>query len=279
VIVYPVSVQGAESAPQIVNMIKTVEKRNEVDVILLARGGGSLEDLWSFNEEIVARAIYACSLPIVVGVGHEIDFTIADMVADYRAATPTAAAELVSPNQFEFIQRLVQADKRLTNAIGRVLNHNHQQLNWLSKQLQHPGRRIQDLSQRLDELQLRLSQTQARHFRDCSMNITVLKEKLAKLHPRQAISMKKQRLHYLSHQLRQSALQTFSSQHSRFSQVTKTLNAVSPLATLERGYAIVTNVKDGNILRDAGQINRGDKVRAKLRHGNIKCTVEDVEYD
>ncbi|MGD8785693.1 MAG: exodeoxyribonuclease VII large subunit, partial [Thioalkalispiraceae bacterium] len=177
IIIYPVPVQGAESGPQIANMIKTVDRRNEVDVVLLARGGGSLEDLWSFNEEIVARAIYDCSLPTVVGVGHEIDFTIADMVADCRAPTPTAAAELVSPNQFELRQTLRQNINRLANAIQRQLSQQYQQINWLAQRLQHPGRRIEDLSQRLDDLQLRLNQAQAHYIRHRLMSVAFLKEK------------------------------------------------------------------------------------------------------
>jgi len=279
VIVYPVSVQGSESAAQIVNMIKTAEARNECDVILLARGGGSLEDLWSFNEEIVAHAIYACSIPIVVGVGHEIDYTIADMVADCRAATPTAAAELVSPNQYELNQKLQLNSDRLINVIKRILSQYSQQTNWLSQRLQHPGRRIQDLSQRLDDLQLRLSQAQQHFLRHRSMSTAYLKEKLSRLHPMQSILLRKQRLQYLSHQLQQSISLTLRTKQSGFVQLTKTLNAVSPLATLERGYAIVSDIKSGNILREANQIKSGDKIKAKLYHGNIRCIVEEVDYD
>lgn len=279
VIIYPVAVQGNESANQIATMIKTVDKRKECNVVLLARGGGSLEDLWSFNEEIVARAIFSCSLPIVAGIGHEVDFTIADMVADFRAPTPTAAAEMVSPDQYELKSRLHQSIVRLRNHINRTFVQHKQRTVWLSQRLQHPGRRVQELSQRLDEWQLRLSQAQSNYSRHMSMNVTFLKEKLKKLHPMQAISMRKQRLEYLSHQLEQYTGQAFKAKQFRFTQAAKTLNAVSPLATLERGYAIVEDTTNGNILRDARQTQIGDTVRATLHHGKIHCTVEDVEYD
>ncbi len=277
--IYPVAVQGNESAAQIADMLKTVDKRNECDVILLARGGGSLEDLWSFNEEVVARAIFSCSIPIVSGIGHEIDFTIADMTADIRAATPTAAAEIVSPNQYELRARLQQSISRLSNVMSRTLHRYTQQVSWLSQRLQHPGRRLQDLSQRLDDLQLRMSQAQTRYLRHTSMRVSHLKDKLASLHPKQAIGVKKQRLVYLSHQLKQTTEQLLKAKQHRFIQTMKTLNAVSPLATLERGYAIVTKPTKGEILRDAHDVKTGDKVHAKLHIGQLICTVDNIDYD
>ena len=279
VIVYPVAVQGNESASQIATMLKAIEKRDECDVILLARGGGSLEDLWSFNEEIVARAIYNCSIPVVSGVGHEIDFTIADMVADFRAATPTAAAEMVSPNQNELRARLQQAIMRLKNAINRGMTEHHQRIHWLTQRLQHPGRQIQNSSQRLDDLQLRMNHAQTHHLWHLSMSVNVLQEKLLSLHPKQAINLRKQRLSYLAHQLTQSTEQLLHKKQFRFSRATSTLNAVSPLATLERGYAIVSNSKNGSVLRDTHQVKPGDTVQAKLHSGKIHCTVNDIEHD
>jgi len=279
VIIYPVAVQGKESASQIAAMFRTVEKRDECDIVLLARGGGSLEDLRSFNEEIVARAIYNCPVPVVSGIGHEIDFTIADMVADFRAATPTAAAEMVSPNQGELRARLQQTIMRLKTAIDRGMSHSRQHISWLAQRLQHPGRQLQNLSQRLDDLQLRMSHAQTHHLWHLSMGINVLQEKLLTLHPKQAINMRKQRLRYLAHQLTQSIEQQLHIKQSRFSLATSTLNAVSPLATLERGYAIVSSTTSRHILRDTHQVKTGDTVQAKLHSGKIHCTVNDVEYD
>ena len=279
VTIYPVAVQGIDSAAQIASMIKKVDQRNECDVILLARGGGSLEDLWSFNEEIVARAIFACSLPIVVGVGHEVDFTIADMVADFRAPTPTAAAELVSPNQFELTNRLNQYKSRLNHIMHRTVAEQQQRISWLNQRLLHPGRRLQQLSQRLDECQLRLSQARSTYFRHQRLNLNYIKEKLTKLHPLQAIEMRQHRLKYLAHQLTQNAEQMLKTKQYHFHRATGTLNAVSPLATLERGYAIVKKTSDDTILRDAHQTQKGDIINAQLHRGKLHCIVDSLEYD
>ena len=156
VIIYPTQVQGADAAPQIVAALNYANQRNECDILMVARGGGSLEDLWPFNEEIVARAIYASTIPIISGVGHEIDFTIADFVADHRAATPSAAAELASPNQQDWLQKLEILKNRLKHFVAVELRHFNTLLNSLHKQLQHPGKRILDQAQRLDYLERNL---------------------------------------------------------------------------------------------------------------------------
>jgi exodeoxyribonuclease VII large subunit len=159
VIIYPTQVQGETAAGQIVAAIQTADSRAECDVLLLTRGGGSLEDLWPFNEEVVARAVFACKLPMVSAVGHEIDFVITDFVADQRAATPSAAAELLSPDQTELDNRFRQLDSRLYALLRQRLQQHRDQLNWLTKRMQqsHPGRQLQQQAQRLDDLELRLS--------------------------------------------------------------------------------------------------------------------------
>ena len=144
VIVYPVPVQGTEAGGEIARMIRLAGERAECDVLLLARGGGSLEDLWAFNEEVVARAMFACPIPIVAGIGHEVDVTIADFVADQRAPTPTAAAELVSPDQQEWRLRLQQLQTRLHRAAARGHESRRQQLRYLASRLSHPGRRVEE---------------------------------------------------------------------------------------------------------------------------------------
>lgn len=161
VIIYPCEVQGKQSAPSIAKQIQTAARRNECDVIILTRGGGSLEDLWGFNEEIVAGAIRECPIPIISAVGHEIDFTIADFVADIRAATPTAAAELVSPDCEHFIRILEQNQRRLTYLINTQIQQVKSLFSGLQKRLKHPGQRIRESVQRLDELDIRLSRIMA----------------------------------------------------------------------------------------------------------------------
>jgi exodeoxyribonuclease VII large subunit len=156
VTIYPSQVQGAAAAKQLVQAIELASRHNKCDVIILARGGGTLEDLWLFNEEIVARAIFACKIPIVSGIGHEIDFTIADLVADKRAATPTAAAELVTPNQTDLLQQLGSAKTMLTQSMQTKIEYLYQKIDWLSKRIRHPGQIIQQQITQANIIQARL---------------------------------------------------------------------------------------------------------------------------
>ena len=288
VIIYPVAVQGAHSAAQIANMIQTASNRNETDVIILARGGGSLEDLWSFNEEVVAQAIYNCSLPIISGVGHEVDVTIADLVADFRAATPTAAAELVSPNQFELRTKLQLLRSRLIQSNKRNNKHRQQRLGWTLKRLQHPGRRLQEYAQRLDDLQTRTCKTITSQLAQNKLEQALLYEKLTALHPARQISNQIQHCQTLTTRLRQSIKQKLYSKQQQFLGQMKVLNTVSPLATLERGYAIVTqcfasedskNIDKPTLVKDANSLNVGDHVTARLHSGKIKCNVLEIENE
>ncbi len=229
IIIYPTAVQGENAAPQIVRALQTANERNECDVLIVGRGGGSLEDLWAFNEEIVARAIYASDIPVVSAVGHEIDFTIADFVADKRAATPSAAAELVSPDSNEWQQHLHKLHRLLTRCIKSELEQTQKNIEHLSKRLRHPGQRIQEQLQRIDESDLRL----------------------------------------------QRALQIiFNNARHKLDNVSRALHAVSPLATLTRGYAIVTRAATGEILRDSAQAFAGDQIIAKLGEGELLCEVK-----
>lgn len=230
--IYPTQVQGAEAAPQIVQAIQLAVEQNACDVLIVGRGGGSLEDLWPFNEEIVARALFDCPIPTVSGVGHEIDFTIADLVADQRAATPTAAAELVSPNQQEWLDRIQQLEKRCADLIRTKLNDLSQRVDGLTKRLRHPGQII------TQQLQL------------CE----VLKKRLAR-----------------------SIQQWLTLQEQRFRQLLHTLNAVSPLATLERGYSIVTDHQSGKVITQSSVTQAGSLLDIKLYQGNLHCRVESVD--
>jgi exodeoxyribonuclease VII large subunit len=230
IIIYPTLVQGNSAAPQIVEALSVANTRKECEVIILARGGGSLEDLWPFNEEIVARAIFSSELPVISAVGHEIDFTIADFVADHRAPTPSAAAELVSPDRIEELQHLARIYTALTRQIKNKLNESRTRFEELLKRLQHPGQRLRDQSQRLDELDQRLQRAML------------------------------QKINHYQHQL---------------TGLVRSLDAISPLATLARGYAIVSSEKTGEIIYRANQIENGEKIIAKLSEGNLKCLVEE----
>lgn len=230
VIIYPTLVQGNSAAPQIVEALSLANSRKECEVIILARGGGSLEDLWPFNEEIVARAIFSSEIPVISAVGHEIDFTIADFVADHRAPTPSAAAELVSPDRIEELQHLDRIYTILTRQIKSKLNESYSRFEGLRKRLQHPGQRLRDQSQRLDELDQRLQR---------------------------------------------AILQKINQQQHHLTALARSLDAVSPLATLARGYAIVSSEKTGSIIYRASQIENGEKIIAKLSEGSLKCVVEE----
>ena len=229
IIIYPSQVQGTEAAEQIVTALQIANQRAECDVLIVARGGGSLEDLWPFNEEIVARAIYKSTIPIVSGVGHEIDFTIADLVADIRAATPSAAAELVGPNTSELLNTIEYIKTKLTHNMYSKLHNLQLTLQNISQRLQHPGRRLQTYSQQLDNLEQRLA-----------LGIKNLLQ-----HKKAAVT-----------------------------NLARALDAISPLATLNRGYAIVTKTTDNKILRNAQEVNIGDQIDAKLQKGSLRCTVD-----
>ncbi len=230
VLVYPVPVQGAAAAPGIVAALELATVRAECDVLILARGGGSLEDLWAFNDERVARAMFRCPIPIVTGIGHEVDVTIADFVADLRAPTPTGAAQLVVPDAAAWRQRLGQFTSRLQSAARRTLRAEQLRVSALASRLQqaHPGARLRQHSQRLDELEVRLR---------------------------------------LGVQARFAAL------GARLELAARALQAVSPLATLARGFAVVTRERDGALLIAADGVAIGETVEARLGRGSLLATV------
>jgi exodeoxyribonuclease VII large subunit len=279
VIVYPVAVQGAGSAEQIAKMIGIAAQRNECDVLILARGGGSLEDLWSFNEEVVARAIYQCPLPIVTGIGHEIDFTIADFVADQRAPTPTAAAELITPNQYELLSRLQQHTSRLQHLLQTRLQRANEKLHWLSRHIQHPGRRVQDWSQRLDEAQVRLTNAMTHQLRHRRAHVAQLRTQLQVNIPVARLQSYQKQLSYLRQRVNTAMTHQLERKSRSLANFAHVLDTVSPLATLHRGYAIVTRTADNQILRSATQANRGELIRARLSQGQLLCKVENIESD
>jgi len=233
VILYPVPVQGAAAAGAIAAALRLAGERAEADVLIVARGGGSLEDLWAFNEEVVARAIRASRIPVVTGVGHEVDFTIADFAADVRAPTPSGAAELAVPDAAEWRRQLDGAAARLATAAGRRLARAAERLAWLVGRLRrvHPRERLARRAQRLDELEARM---------------------------------------------RRALVQRLAASRARLLAASRTLNAVSPLATLERGYSILVTA-DGRLVRAAREVAVGAPVVARTGHGTVHATVTRTE--
>jgi exodeoxyribonuclease VII large subunit len=273
----PTPVQGDTAAAQIADAINSANRLGAtleppLDVLIVGRGGGSLEDLWAFNEEIVARAIHQSVLPLVSAVGHEIDFSIADLVADHRAATPSAAAELLSPDQDQLLATINAQHRRLAAAIGNRLASQQQQLTAMHKRLKHPGTRLQEYSLRLDELELRLLRASQRAMRQGQVRVEQVRQRLALLTPQSRIDRRQERLQHLLaqlHQRWQTQLQTRQLQLARNAEL---LHSVSPLQTLLRGYAIVAD-DSGGIVRSVTQLTTDDTVNIRISDGDVDARI------
>lgn len=280
VIVYPVPVQGESAGLRIAAMLRTAAERAECDVLILSRGGGSLEDLWAFNEEVVARAIYACSIPVISGVGHEVDFTIADFVADVRAPTPTGAAELVTPDSNEWLRAFSEVRNRLARAQTRQLDELRERVGWCVVRLEqlHPMRLLRDRAQRLDELEARLAGKirlllQLRRHRSSELLAALQRHSpLARLQNLRALLLSlRQRLDFATRR-------QLTSIQNRLGLATRSLNTVSPLATLERGYAIVSETENGDVITSISRVREQHTVRTRLADGTFLARIDKVEH-
>lgn len=274
--IYPVAVQGKDAANDIASMINYVSDQKHCDVLILARGGGSLEDLWAFNEEPVARAISACEIPVVSGVGHEIDFTIADFVADQRAATPSAAAELISPVSSEWILGLGNLEKRLHKTLLNILQHKQVTLNHLIKRLQHPGRRVQMQSQRVDELEQRLCNARFVQARHLKTQLNTLLARLKQNTPIHKLNQYNTRHQNARQRLITATKQTIANKRQLLANSSRALEAISPLATLGRGYAIVRKWPEQTLIQSFSDVSLGDKIETRLGRGKLISQVEQT---
>lgn len=278
VLIHPVPVQGDEAPPAIVEAIRTAGNRRECDLLILARGGGSLEDLWAFNEESVARAIYDCPIPIVTGIGHEIDFTIADFVADYRAPTPSAAAEFISPDREEWLGTIMAWRKRLLRAHQGYLQEKNQTVDWLRKRLVHPGQRLQEHGKRLGELVQRMVHSQYNQLRHRRSQLATIYARIQGHSPEKQLRIYQLRLDKLDNANRQVIIKSLERGKQKLGNLGRALDAISPLATLGRGYALA-QTEDGHIIREAGQVNTNDLITTRLGKGSLDCRVESVNKD
>ena len=277
----PVAVQGATAAAQIAGAIERAnrwqrEGKIQLDALIVGRGGGSLEDLWPFNEEIVARAIAASDLPIVSAVGHEVDFSIADMVADHRAATPSAAAELLSPDQREWQQRLQAGENNLVRLIRRKLADAATELNHLRRRLKHPGTQLREQAQRLDDLEQRLILAQKNQLQRRRSELTLLESRLHAHSPLSRLQQMQRDCGQLQTRLEAAMRQQLQEAGSQLAHLAQMLDSLSPLATLQRGYAIVTD-SQGKILSATGKVSVGDEVEARLASGRLGLTVKKID--
>jgi len=279
VLLHPVPVQGEGAAEKIAAMIHLAGQRHDCDVLILARGGGSLEDLWAFNEEIVARAINACPIPIVCGVGHETDVTIADFVADARAPTPTAAAEMLSPNQSDWRLAVEQKEQRLVRLLRDRLRAIQQQLDYLSTRLVHPRERLARLTERLRILGTRLRLAQFHIREHMAHTLFSVHTRLLRHSPQAQLREHQLRTRHLNSQLAHAIRRVLERTQEQVSRTVLTLETLSPLGTLARGYAILENPLTGAVVRKAGDVQPGDPVRARLARGLLDCRVEKVHKD
>ena len=277
VFIYPTQVQGSAAISQIVAAITLANRRAEVDVLIVGRGGGSLEDLWCFNEEAVARAIAHSAIPVVSAVGHEVDVTISDFAADLRAPTPSAAAELVAPDRSARAQRLVHLKQRLVQAISRRQTAARHGFALLQKRLDHqdPKRRLEQQSQRLDELSGRLQQLLNLRLHQGERRLANLELRLQSRSPEKLLAAGKRR-----HQLAQERLHTLMNKRQdlaahRLAMLSARLDGISPLATLGRGYSI-TRTPSGEVISRAAQVSPGQQLVTTLAEGSLRVRVEEV---
>ena len=278
VVIYPTAVQGKAAVPELRTAIAQASGRAECDVLIVARGGGSLEDLWAFNDEGVARALRATPMPVVTGIGHEIDFTIADFVADLRAPTPSGAAELVVPDAGVWRAALEKFAARFTRAVMLVRRRDGAALDNLAKRLRQadPALRMQQAAQRLDDLEQRLVagwRVAATHAR---ASLQDLAERLARCTPELQLERLVQRHALLGVRLERVLTQRLQRDANRLALARRGLHAVSPLATLDRGFAIVTRESDQKLLRDTSDVQPNEIVRARLGRGELRARVLDV---
>ena len=275
VVVYPTRVQGEGAGEEIAAAIRTAVRRAECDVLLVVRGGGSLEDLWAFNEEEVARAVHACPIPIVTGIGHESDVTIADFAADERAPTPSAAAERTSPNRSELVERLAAVTGRARRAAAADTERRHAALELQRRRLRHPLLRIENLVQRTDELGRRAATAFERRRNETRSRMAALFHRLDRTRPDPRGFRSK--IEVLERRVRTAMDERQALAAARVRELARALHAVSPDRTLERGYAIV--YREGGIVRDAGEVAKGDSITARLARGHLAATVTATDPD
>ncbi len=275
VLLYPTAVQGAAAIPEIVRAIEAASRRGECDVLIIARGGGSLEDLWCFNDERVARAIAACRIPTVSGVGHEVDVTIADFVADVRAPTPSAAALSVTPDRAAWLESLALLHIRFGGAMGRYVRARGLALGAVTQRLQisHPGARLAQHAQRLDELEQRMRLALRANLGARRQQLETLSTRLWRENPRHRLEVSCAHAAQLRQRLGTSIGKTLVTLQQRLALAGRTLDAVSPLATLGRGFAVITRADDGSLLRDASAVPAGTAIEARLARGRLRATV------
>ena len=284
IVLAPCRVQGDGAAAEIAAAIRLLNEWSDgqasaerIDLILVTRGGGSLEDLWAFNEEAVARAIFESALPVVSAVGHEIDFTISDFVADFRAATPSAAAELITEGPFASRQFVADAARRLSQLVARRLDLDRDNLLQLAQRLVrvHPRRQLREKSQYVDDLQTALLRCVRQSWRNQRVQWQTLQQRLARLKPSAVFALRRQTLRDLERRLRDQSRQVVARKQTSLEPLQARLRLLGPENVLARGYSITTDEATGKVLRAASETQPGQRLKTKLKSGEVRSVVEE----
>jgi len=276
---YPVAVQGNEATGKICKAIESANRQAWANILIIGRGGGSLEDLMAFNDESVARSVFASDIPIISAVGHETDFSICDFVADLRAPTPSAAAELATPDQAAVKQAFAKSGRQLHRRTQDRLQQNAQKVDHLFHRLQqrHPAKQLSEQGNWLQLQHKSIVRNISRQLQDRAFVLDALTRRLSARHPDQILSELSERLVAATRDLEKSTLSNIRSRCESLSNLARTLNAVSPLETMGRGYSVVTADLSGEIISSIAQVNVGDRVSAQVTDGLLKCTINEID--
>jgi exodeoxyribonuclease VII large subunit len=281
VLILPALVQGEHAAPSIVKSIKKANDLGDLDVLIVGRGGGSIEELWAFNEESVARAIFESKIPIISAVGHETDFTIADFVADLRAPTPTGAAELAVPHIEELVERVVQRRARLTRAMKEKVVTERNRLVHLQKSyaFRYPKQLYTQKEQQLDRLLDALQRETKRTIEKKQHHLVKVSTNLGKYHPASQVSFQNERFLRVNREIQKVMTSIIEKKENQFSSMIAKLEALSPLRIMDRGYSIVYSHNEKIIVKSTNQVSSGDTIKVRLKDGVLDCEINGIEGD
>ncbi len=277
VILIPALVQGVQAGPSVAKAIKIANQLGTLDVLIVGRGGGSIEELWAFNEEIVAREIFSSQVPIISAVGHETDFTIADFVADLRAPTPTGAAEMAVPHSTDLLERILDRKKRLTRTMAEKFSAQKEKLNHFktSYAFRYPKQLYLQKEQQLDNVMDRLQKERERVILRKKESYTYVKNRLEKVHPKDQIRRSNEAHEALLRKLNREMASIITHKHSQFQATIDKLNALSPLKIMDRGYSLV--YQEDKLIKSVNQITKGQVLKVQLKDGQLDCEVQGIE--
>lgn len=276
-ILHPALVQGENAAKSIADAIEKMNQMEKIDVLIVGRGGGSIEELWAFNEEIVARAIAHSHIPIISAVGHETDFTIADFVADLRAPTPTGAAELAVPHIEELMEKLLNRKSRLIRSTSEMIRHERKRLEFLERSyvFKNPQRLYEQKMEHLDRLTNQLSREMKQKIQSHFIDFTQLQKQFLRNQPKKQVEQGKEKYERLNNELQKQLMITLKDKQQEFSKVLMTLEALSPLKVMDRGYSLAYT-ENQQIIKSVNQIKKDDHIRVQVSDGNIICEVKEI---